>query len=159
MLIQIFLVVLLDRITKFFITHTMTVGMSFPVIPGVVSCTYVLNPGAAFGLLEYQRVFFVVITLLAAGAVFYFRDHIHREGPKARLGTGLFLGGALGNLIDRIATGYVIDFVDFHFWPVFNVADIFICVGVGLIVWSMLENETGKTRQPEPKDKPGKGAV
>ena len=66
MLIQIFLVVLLDRITKFFITHTMTVGMSFPVIPGVVSCTYVLNPGAAFGLLEYQRVFFVVITLLAA---------------------------------------------------------------------------------------------
>lgn len=81
---------------QIFITHTMTVGMSFPVIPGVVSCTYVLNPGAAFGLLEYQRVFFVVITLLAAGAVFYFRDHIHREGPKARLGTGLFLGGAWG---------------------------------------------------------------
>ena len=144
MLIQIFLVVLLDRITKLFITHTMTVGMSFPVIPGVVSCTYVLNPGAAFGFLEYQRAFFVVITLAAAGAIFLLRDQI-------RLGTGLFLGGALGNLIDRIATGYVIDFVDFHFWPVFNVADIFICLGVGLIVWSMLENESGKKTSPEKK--------
>ena len=137
MLKQICLVVLLDRITKLFITHTMTVGMSFPVIPGVVSCTYVLNPGAAFGLLEYQRVFFVVITLAAAVA--------------------MFLGGALGNLIDRIATGYVIDFVDFHFWPVFNVADIFICAGVGLIVWSTLENETGKGQHPEQPDKPRMG--
>ena len=95
MLKQICLVVLLDRITKLFITHTMTVGMSFPVIPGVVSCTYVLNPGAAFGLLEYQRVFFVVITLAAAVAILLLRDHIRREGPRARLGTGLFLGGAL----------------------------------------------------------------
>lgn len=157
MLKQICLVVLLDRITKLFITHTMTVGMSFPVIPGVVSCTYVLNPGAAFGLLEYQRVFFVVITLAAAVAIFLLRDHIRREGPRARRGTGLFLGGALGNLIDRIATGYVIDFVDFHFWPVFNVADIFICAGVGLIVWSMLENETGKGQHPEQPDKPRMG--
>lgn len=157
MLKQICLVVLLDRITKLFITHTMTVGMSFPVIPGVVSYTYVLNPGAAFGLLEYQRVFFVVITLAAAVAIFLLRDHIWREGPRARLGTGLFLGGALGNLIDRIATGYVIDFVDFHFWPVFNVADIFICAGVGLIVWSMLENETGKGQHPEQPDKPRMG--
>ncbi|WP_278676045.1 signal peptidase II [Acidaminococcus fermentans] len=152
MLTQIFLVVLLDRITKSFITHTMTVGMSIPVIPGIVSCTYVLNPGAAFGLLEYKRAFFVAITLAAAGAIFLFRDHIHREGPKARLGTGLFLGGALGNLIDRIATGYVIDFVDFHFWPVFNVADIFICLGVGLIVWSMLENENKKDNRLEKPD-------
>lgn len=98
-----------------------------------------------------------MITLAAAVAIFLLRDHIRREGPRARLGTGLFLGGALGNLIDRIATGYVIDFVDFHFWPVFNVADIFICAGVGLIVWSMLENKTGKGQHPEQPDKPRMG--
>lgn len=147
-------VVLLDRITKLFITQTMTPGMSFPVIPGLVSCTYVLNPGAAFGLLEYKRLFFVVITVVALVAIFLLRDHIRREGPKARLGTALFLGGALGNLIDRIATGFVIDFIDFHFWPVFNLADICICGGVGLIVWSMLQNEFGKTHEPETGKKP-----
>lgn len=148
-------VVLLDRITKLFITQTMTPGMSFPVIPGLVSCTYVLNPGAAFGLLEYKRLFFVVITLVALVAIFFLRHHIRREGPKARLGTALFLGGALGNLIDRIATGFVIDFIDFHFWPVFNLADICICVGVGLIVWSMLQNESGTGEKAEPKNKMG----
>ena len=89
-------VVLLDRITKLLITQTMEPGMSFPVIPGLVSCTYVLNPGAAFGLLEHKRLFFVVITLVALVAIFLLRDHIRREGPKARLGTALFPGRGPG---------------------------------------------------------------
>lgn len=134
-------VIVIDRLTKLFITHTMEVGESIPVIPGFLDCTFVLNPGAAFGLLEYQRLFFVVITVLAGVLAFLFRRQIQAEGPLAQKGTALFLGGAAGNLIDRIATGYVVDFVDFKVWPVFNVADIAICVGVGLILWSIVRNE------------------
>ena len=62
------------------------------------------------------------------------------EGWRTRVGTALFLGGTLGNLWDRVQTGLVIDFFDFRIWPVFNVADIAICVGVGLILWGMLQN-------------------
>lgn len=134
-------VIVLDRLTKLFITHTMEVGESIPVIPGVLDCTFILNPGAAFGLLQYQRLFFVVITLLVGLLAFVFRRQIRAEGVLAYKGTALFLGGTAGNLIDRIATGYVVDFVDFKVWPVFNVADICICAGVGLILWSIVKNE------------------
>ena len=109
------LILAVDQLTKYAISTVFLPGESLPVVPHIFHITYVLNPGAAFGLLENQRVFFVVITLAAAVAIFLLRDHIRREGPRARLGTGLFLGGALGNLIDRIATGYVIDFVAFNF--------------------------------------------
>ncbi len=134
-------VIVVDRLTKFFITHTMNVGESIPVIPGILDCTFILNPGAAFGLLEYQRLFFVAITLVVGVLAFVFRRQIQAEGPLVCKGTALFLGGAAGNLIDRVATGYVIDFVDFKIWPVFNVADICICAGVGLILWSIVKNE------------------
>ena len=146
MLATIAAVILLDRLTKLLITHTMLLGESFPVIDGIVSCTYILNPGAAFGLLEHQRLFFVAITLAVLGVAFYFRRQIRQEGPLVYWGSTLFLGGAIGNCIDRIHTGLVIDFIDFHWWPIFNVADIFICTGVGLIIWSLLKTEW-KTKQ------------
>ena len=138
-------VAVLDRLTKLLAASVMTEGMSIPVIPGVFHFTYVLNPGAAFGLLKYQRLFFVGITVVVAIAAFLLRDHIRQEGRLTRWGAAFFLGGAVGNMIDRIHTGYAIDFFDFLIWPVFNVADIFICVGVGMIVWSTLKKDSGKT--------------
>ncbi len=134
-------VILLDRVTKLLITHTMAVGDSFPVLGGLLSCTYILNPGAAFGMLEHQRLFFVLITAAVIGAALYYRKQIQKEGPVVYYGSMLFLGGAIGNCIDRIHTGLVIDFIDLHWWPIFNVADIFICTGVGLIIWSLLKTE------------------
>ena len=118
------LVLFLDRVTKLAVVSKMTEGESIPVFENIFHLTYVLNPGAAFGMLPHNRTFFLVIGILAVAAIW----------------TALFLGGTLGNLWDRVQTGLVIDFFDFRVWPVFNVADIAICVGVGLILWGMLQN-------------------
>jgi len=92
-------------------------------------------------MLEGSRWLFVLIALAVIGGVWYMREEITKMGAMACWGTALFAGGALGNLIDRTARGVVIDFFDFRIWPIFNVADIAICVGVGLIIWSILQTE------------------
>ena len=108
-LLLIFAVVMIDQFSKYYIQSHMTLGMSLPVIPNIFHITYILNPGAAFGILEHQTIVFIIIAL-----------------------------GIIGNVIDRIKTGYVIDFFDFRIWPVFNVADIAIVCGVALIIYSLL---------------------
>ena len=100
---------------------------------------------AAFGMLEHQRLFFILMTVAVIAVLIYFWRRIKEEAIVVQLGAAFFLGGAVGNLIDRIETGFVIDFFDFYFWPIFNVADIFICVGVGLIVWNIVMDECRKT--------------
>ena len=136
-----FLVILLDRFTKITIVSKMTEGESIPVLDNIFHITYVLNPGAAFGMLPHNRPFFLLIGAVAVVAIIWLRKDILSEGWKVRCGTALFLGGTLGNLWDRIQTGLVIDFLDFRIWPVFNVADIAICVGTGLIMWDMIQNK------------------
>ncbi len=135
-----FLVLLLDRITKIAVVSGMAEGESIPVINNIFHFTCVLNPGAAFGMLPHNRVFFLGIGIAAVAVIWWMRRDILAEGWKIRIGTALFLGGTLGNLWDRAQTGLVIDFFDFRIWPVFNVADIAICAGVGLILWGMLQN-------------------
>lgn len=136
-----FLVILLDRFAKITIVSNMTEGESIPVLENIFHVTYVLNPGAAFGMLPHNRTFFLIIGAAAVAAIIWLRKDILSEGRKVRCGAALFLGGALGNLWDRIQTGLVIDFLDFRIWPVFNVADIAICVGTGLILWDMIQNK------------------
>lgn len=138
------LVIVLDRITKMLVQSHMTVGMSIPIVEDVFNLTYILNPGAAFGMLEHNTTFFICLTAVVLIGAALARKQIMAEPPVSRYGMALFLGGAIGNLIDRINTGLVIDFFDFIVWPVFNVADIAICVGVGLIIWSMLKEESKK---------------
>lgn len=116
----------------------MSLGMSIPVIADIFHITYILNPGAAFGILEHQTVIFVAIAIGMVVAVLYFYPRIPRGHYPLRMGIGLMVGGALGNVVDRVKTGYVIDFFDFRIWPVFNVADIAIVTGVGLIVYSLI---------------------
>jgi signal peptidase II len=91
-------------------------------------------------MLPHNRMFFRAIGVAAVIEIWWMRKDILAEGWRTRIGTALFLGGTLGNLWDRVQTGLVIDFFDFRIWPVFNVADIAICVGVGLILWGMLQN-------------------
>lgn len=130
-------VVILDHITKYLVTSTMTLYQSIPVIPRVFHITYVRNPGAAFGILPNQRLFFVVVTLVVLGVLIYFAN---QQGNSDLLLTsfGLMLGGAVGNLIDRIFWITVIDFFDFRVFPVFNIADSAIVIGVGLFALDML---------------------
>ena len=122
------LVVLLDQATKYYVVTHFALGESVPVINNVFHWTFILNRGAAFGMLEGSRWLFVLIAVAVIGCVWFMRQEIAKSG-------------ALGNLIDRTTRGVVIDFFDFRIWPIFNVADIAICVGVGLIIWSILKTE------------------
>ena len=135
------LVVIIDQLTKYFVVSNFYLGESVPVIQNIFHWTYILNPGAAFGMLEGSRWFFVFIAVLVGLGIFYFRKELQKESLMIQFGTALFAGGAVGNLIDRIILGKVIDFFDFRIWPIFNVADIAICVGVGLILWNIITTE------------------
>jgi len=128
----------LDQATKAYLQAAMTPGMSIPVVPHIFHITYVLNPGAAFGILEHKTWFFVAVAFALFAAAVYFYPRIPAGYGLLRLGVGLQLGGAAGNAIDRLQTGYVVDFLDFRVWPVFNVADMAIVAGVGLIVYTLL---------------------
>ena len=116
-------------------------GESLPVIENIFHWTYILNPGAAFGMFEGSRWFFVVIAIGVLVGIWYMKDEINEGGWMMQYGAALFGGGAIGNLIDRARSGLVIDFFDFRIWPVFNVADIAICVGVAMILWKVLQTE------------------
>ena len=135
------LVVIFDQLTKYYVVENFYLGESVPVIENIFHWTYILNPGAAFGMLEGSRWFFVVIAVGVLGGIWYMKDEINEGGWMMQYGAALFGGGAIGNLIDRARSGLVIDFFDFRIWPVFNVADIAICVGVAMILWKVLGTE------------------
>lgn len=135
-------VVALDQVTKIVVKNSFMLYESVEVIPGFFSLTYILNPGAAFGFManmneSYRQLFFVIATITAICAVLYL---LKKEGHmKLRaIAYTLILAGAVGNLIDRIYIGKVIDFLDFYIskyhWPAFNVADSSVFIGVSLLL-------------------------
>ena len=131
------LVFVIDQLVKHLVVSTMHLGQSFPVIKGIFHITYVLNPGAAFGMLEHQRWFFIVVALAAVLLGVFFYRKLQQESILMRSGAGLLLGGDVGNLADRIQSGLVVDFLDFRVWPVFNIADIAICAGAGILIYDI----------------------
>lgn len=134
-------VVILDQFSKYIVVENMALGESIPIIEEVFHLTYILNPGAAFGMFAHNRLFFIAIAVVVIGVIIWARREILASPWEVKAGCGLFLGGAIGNLIDRARQGLVIDFFDFRIWPVFNIADIAICIGVGLIIWNLLKTE------------------
>ena len=121
-------VVVIDQITKAIAITGLASAVSIPAIGNIVSLTLVKNTGAAFGLFKYQTTAFICISLTAiAFTVFY----LAKKRVSFYLPFALILGGAVGNLIDRLRFGYVVDFIDLHFWPVFNIADS--CITIGAI--------------------------
>lgn len=134
-------VLLLDQMVKRLIMSDMPLGMSIPVLPGIFHITYIQNPGAAFGILAQQRWLFIAVGFLFMGAAVVFRRRLRRESRWMQCGVALLLGGAVGNLVDRILWGAVVDFLDFRVWPVFNIADISIVVGVGCMMYALLRQE------------------
>jgi len=131
-------IAIVDQGIKYYVQSQMTLSMSIPVINGVFHITYIVNPGAAFSILENQTALLVAVAAGLLAALAYFYRYI-AAGPRLiRLGVGLLAGGAMGNLIDRVTTGYVVDFLDFRIWPVFNSADVAIVTGVGSLIYTML---------------------
>jgi signal peptidase II len=131
------LVVVTDQVTKRLAEERLRGQRSVPLIDDILRLTYVENRGAAFGLLQDQTVFFVFVGIIVVGVIAASYRYLPRSGLRLHLALGLQLGGAIGNLIDRIRQGYVVDFVDFgyhaNWWPVFNVADSAIVIGVALL--------------------------
>lgn len=132
------LVIVIDQATKYWIQSRMAYGESSPVIRDVFHITYILNPGAAFGILENKTWFFIAVALVLLAGVAYLYPRMPANQPMVKLGAGLLVGGAIGNLIDRVRIGYVIDFFDFRIWPIFNVADICIVCGVACLAYYLL---------------------
>lgn len=131
-------IVALDQFTKALVVKSMVPGESIPILQEIFHLTYVLNPGAAFGILSNQREFLLLTGAVLILATAYFYPLIKKSDACLRYGTTAILSGAVANLIDRVQTGYVVDFFDFRFWPVFNVADIAIVVGMGFMIYSIL---------------------
>ncbi|NMD32439.1 MAG: signal peptidase II [Firmicutes bacterium] len=130
-------VVLLDQLTKYLVASTMEVGQSFSLIEDFLAITYVRNPGAAFGVLPYRTAFLIIVTLIVVGLIVYFYHVLPASYTLLRLGMALQLGGALGNLIDRVRNVFVVDFIDLKFFPpVFNLADLFIVIGVIIFLFA-----------------------
>ena len=153
------LLVVLDQITKFAVQHTLVPGQSIDVIPPVLSLVLAYNPGAAFSFLAsgsgWQRYFFLAIALVASVLIIYMMVK-HRSDRFLCAALALVLGGAVGNLIDRVAHGAVVDFVLvrwpggprlFDPWPAFNVADSCITVGAALLIWDCFRRSRVKTRE------------
>lgn len=130
-------VFVLDRITKTLVQAQIPLGTEVPVIGHLVGLTNVRNSGAAFGVAPAAAAFFLIASVVVSvGLVVYVVRNPGTSWSDAVL--GLILGGTLGNGYDRVVSGTVTDFVNFHFWPVFNVADSAISIGVVLLIASYL---------------------
>ncbi len=130
-------IIWLDRITKLYILKKLLVGEYIPVIKDVFHLTLQYNTGIAFGLFKDQGIVFIIIPIiviiLLVFNIFYYKYNDEALSRQYMFGFSLILGGAIGNLIDRITYGHVVDFLDFRIWPVFNIADSAITVGAIII--------------------------
>lgn len=139
------ILIMIDQLTKWVVVQTMTIGQSIEVIPNLLYWTSYRNKGAAWGILEGQMAFFFIITILVVAGLVYF---LHKEVNGYQLlgySVGLLLAGAIGNFIDRLFRGEVVDFVDTYpfgyNFPIFNVADMALTFGVILMVIGILFEE------------------
>ena len=154
-------VLVLDQWTKHLVHTRFQWGETVPIIESFFSLTYVRNSGAAFGLLHrapawFRDPFFIVVPVLAMFVILYIFHKLTERQKWTAVALSLILSGAVGNLIDRLRFGYVIDFLDFHWkeayhWPAFNVADSAIVVGVGIMfVLSFFEKPEELESRPTP---------
>jgi len=142
------LIVFLDQLTKIMVIDRFRLGETIPIVLGYFNFTYIRNTGAAFGILSqadpsFRIPFFVIIPVVALLVIGYIFKRIEDRDFKLSCSLSLVIGGAVGNLIDRLRLGYVIDFLDFHWsyqyhFPAFNIADSAICVGVAVLVLDLV---------------------
>ena len=146
-------VFVLDQGIKSVVEASMRAGESIPVIPGFLSITYIRNDGGAFGILGGSPSILLIGSAVAVAVVLW----MLLAGEPSRLttlGCGLILGGAAGNLLDRLGSGAVTDYVHFSFWYIFNAADAAIVVGVAALLLSSLRSEKSKNSLHDPAPEP-----
>jgi signal peptidase II len=139
-----FVVLALDQLTKTWVSTSLSEGGWWSPLPGlwrVFRITHITNSGAAFGIFPDQGNFFIVIAVVVALAIVLYYRYLPTGSWLVRLSLGLQLGGAIGNLLDRVRYGHVVDFVDIGFWPIFNVADLAIVTGVGILAYCLWRDD------------------
>ncbi len=149
------LAILADQASKAYVVRHLGLYESWAPLGDleqVFRFTYVRNTGAAFGLFPQGGALFLGVAVIVSAVILYYYRQVSSEGWLIRLALGLQLGGALGNVIDRVRLGYVVDFLDVWRWPVFNVADSCIVIGVGLLMLLMLREERRERRDAAASD-------
>jgi signal peptidase II len=137
------LIVILDQLSKFVVHRTMNLYDSFQVIPYLLNFTYIRNEGIAFGIyFEGAKTIFIILPILITVYLFYLLKNEEFQDKFSQLALYLIIAGAIGNIIDRVFRGYVIDFIDFHLngmhWYVFNIADSSVTIGLIFLLYSSI---------------------
>jgi signal peptidase II len=137
-----------DQVLKLVVAATHPLGVSTAVLDGVLSLTYIRNPGAAFGLLPQVPVLVPALIALTLLSVLFYNDARWATSPRVQGALALLAGGAVGNLIDRIRLGAVVDYIDIHIWPVFNLADLAVTIGAALLMISLIAHTPPTAADP-----------
>jgi signal peptidase II len=144
-------IIILDQISKWIVVSQMAIGERITLIERVLYFTSHRNQGAAFGILQGQMWFFYIITVIVIIGIVYYMQKEAKNSLIFGVSLGLILGGAIGNFIDRLFRGEVVDFVDTYIFtynfPIFNVADAALCIGVGLLFIKMVQDERQQKKE------------
>lgn len=133
--IIIIVAVLLDQIVKYMIRTNMDLYESIPIIGGVFHITYIQNTGAAFSMFSGHTGILALVTVIITIGILVYLFKLRKDGHWAlMLSLSLIVAGGLGNIVDRVSLKYVVDFLDLRVWPIFNLADVYVCCGCGLLV-------------------------
>jgi signal peptidase II len=143
-------IILFDQLSKWIIRLTLEPGDVWPA-DWPVRIVHITNSGAAFGLLQDSGPLLVVVSLIGMAAILVYLFNPGFAHPLMRVGLALMLGGAVGNLIDRVLYGEVVDFIRFPNWPAFNVADSAITIGVLILIWALLTDTTDREDESTPE--------
>ena len=145
--------IIIDQVSKIIVVNNLTNNKSIEVIKSFFYLTYTNNKGAAFSILTGRRILLILVALIVIGVLIYYVRKNKIEGKVNKIALSLVIGGSIGNLIDRIVRGAVVDFLDFKIfgynYPIFNLADTFIVLGVFLLLISMFSKD--KNNDPRHK--------
>ena len=138
-------VLLIDQLSKYLVHLKLVPGESVPIIKNVFHISLIHNTGCVFGLFRHQATILMALSILTIVMILVFYRQLVGSGRIMRVAVGLLIGGASGNLIDRLRFGYVVDFLDFQIWPVFNLADSAVTIGVVLILWNLFHKRCSRS--------------
>ena len=131
-------ILFLDQAVKYLVQSILFPLKSVTIIKGFLSISYVRNFGAAFGMFPGQRIMLLIVSIVVCAVVLYFHSKMRHDDGLLHSSMALIFGGSMGNLIDRIFRPYVIDYIDFRFWPAFNIADMAVNIGIFIIICEMI---------------------
>ena len=134
------IIITIDQVTKYLVNTKISLNTSIEIIPGIIFISHVKNSGAAFGVFQNRTNILIIISVIAIILIIILKIKLNLDSIFYNISLGFILGGAIGNLIDRIIFGEVVDFLHLRYFAVFNVADSFICIGFGIVIILILKN-------------------